>query len=169
MKQLNPKAVWLFFFSYLISFLIAFFVILFIFASGVGLLLRPGLIALASLLLLIVIIAFTYFWAKLSYHYYHYQLTDDCFRKELGVVYKKYVSIPYDRIQNIDINRGIIDRLLGLSTLLIQTAGSSMAIGNRHSYGFGAEGTIPGLSKENAEELRDELIRRAKKSTNQGL
>jgi len=130
-----------------------------------GLLLKPGLIFLTSLLLLVVIIIFSYVWAKLSYHYYRYQLTDDCFRKELGVIYKKYVSIPYDRIQNIDINRGIIDRLLGLSTLLIQTAGSSMAIGNKYSYGFGAEGTLTGLSKEDAEKLRDELIKRAKRST----
>lgn len=102
-----------------------------------------------------------FLWARLYYHFYRYELTDAGFRKELGVIYKKYVTIPYDRIQNVDIYRGIIARLLGLSDLNIQTAGASGAIGS--------EGRLPGLSREDAEHLRDELIQRARQNRNQGL
>ena len=82
-----------------------------------------------------------------------------CFvRQILGVINKKYVSIPYSRIQNVDINRGLLERMFGLSTLKIQTAGASAttSLGSR-----GAEGVLPGLSQEVAEQLRGELIARS--------
>jgi len=106
-----------------------------------------------------------YVWARLAYCFYGYELREDGFRKEYGVIYKRYVTIPYDRIQNVDILRGIWARILGLSDLQIQTAGIS-GVG---PYGAATEGRLPGLSFEEAERLRDELIRRAKNSKGQGL
>ena len=83
--------------------------------------------------------AVAFIWAKLSYRFYKYELTENGFRKELGVVYKKYVTIPYDRIQNVDIYRGIVARLLGLSDLNVQTAGASMQMSQYGSITGGAE------------------------------
>lgn len=105
---------------------------------------------------MIVYLPLSFIWAKLTYHYYRYELIESEFRKERGVIIKKYTTIPYDRIQNIDISRAVFERMLGLSTLKIETAGASEVIG--------AEGRLPGLSKEVAEQLRDELIRRARLS-----
>lgn len=120
----------------------------------------------ALLALFLVVGIISYIWAKLTYHYYRYDLSELVFKKEHGVIYKKYVSIPYDRIQNVDIHRGILARLLGLSDLQIQTAGGiSMS-----SYGAFSEGRLVGLSKEEAERLRDEVIQRSRSSRNgQGL
>jgi uncharacterized membrane protein YdbT with pleckstrin-like domain len=120
---------------------------------------------------IIVPVLLIFFWilAKLTYHFYRYELREDGFRKELGVIWKKYVTIPYDRIQNIDIYRGVIARILGLSDLNIQTAGASAQISRYGARGLGAEGVLPGLSQEVAEQLRDELVRRARQSKNQGL
>lgn len=104
----------------------------------------------------------SFIWAKLTYRFYRYELTDAGFRKELGVIWKMYVTIPYDRIQNVDIYRGILARLLGLSDLQIQTAGVSGKVVS--------EGRLPGLSREVAEQLRDEIIQRARQLRgNQGL
>lgn len=175
MKQLDSKAVWLFFLGSLFR--------LMIFSWVLGVFLGPFLIggffmliqnsestetsfsffSLFPLFLLyiIVIVLGSYIWAKLSYKFYKYEITDAGFRKESGVIYKRYVTIPYDRIQNVDIYRGIVARVLNLSDLQIQTAGVSGRIG--------AEGRLPGLSKEVAEQLRDELIQRARQSKNQGL
>ena len=84
----------------------------------------------------------------------------------INIIWKKYVSIPYDRIQNVDIYRGIWARIFGLSDIQIQTAGGITA----GSYGAFSEGRLIGVSKEEAERLRDELIRRARNSrTGQGL
>lgn len=100
-------------------------------------------------------------WAFLWYENYRYELSTEGFKKELGVVSKRYVTIPYHRIQNVDIVRGPLQRMLGISDVRIQTAGSSTPAvsGSLHSD---AEGTIPGVSHEEAEKLRKELIERAK-------
>jgi uncharacterized membrane protein YdbT with pleckstrin-like domain len=110
-----------------------------------------------------------FIWAKLTYHFYRYELTEEGFRMDLGVIFKKYVTIPYDRIQNVDIYRGILARILGLSDLNIQTAGMSASVGRFGVSGGGAEGRLPALSREVAEEVRNELIRRARQTKNQGL
>jgi len=52
-----------------------------------------------------------------------------------------------------------------LSDLQIHTAGYG-AVGAK---GTGSEGRLPGLSREDAESLREELLRRVKESKNQGL
>lgn len=173
MKQLDPKAVWLFFLSF-----IARWLFLSLFLSFWGLLsfarTEDGGFYFYQLnwlwLIIPLLILFCFLWAKLTYKFYRYEFTELGFRKESGVIYKKYVTIPYDRIQNVDIYRGIIARILGLSDLNIQTAGSSAVMGQYGAYGVGAEGRLPALSKDVAEQLRDELMRRAHNSrNNQGL
>lgn len=184
MKQLDPKAVWLFFFSYILRFaiLVWFLGIFFgpIFFGGFFMLNQSSenstpidvsfsVFGIFIFLYIFMVIIISYIWAKLSYKFYKYELTDIGFRKESGVIYKKYITIPYDRIQNVDINRGILARILGLSDLQIQTAGASAVISRYGMSGVGAEGRLPGLQKEVAEQLRDELIQRAHNSKNQGL
>src|SRR3989338_59387 len=167
MKQLDPKAVWLFFFSFVLRSIIPVF-ILSIWGSAF-----LGGVSFDFLKWLWIIIPaylpFCFIWAKLTYHFYRYELTDAGFRKELGVIYKKYVTIPYDRIQNVYIYRGILARILGLSDLNIQTAGMSATVGRYCISGAGSEGRLPALSREIAEQLRDELIQRARQAKNQGL
>ncbi len=175
MKQLDPKAVWLFFISFALRW---FFVMAmaFIWISSF-VLNRQGMadseFSFGFLRWLWVIIpaflALCFLWAKLTYRFYKYELTDAGFRREQGVIYKKYVTIPYDRIQNVDIYRGILARLLGLSDLHIQTAGMSAVMGRYGASGVGSEGRLPALSQEIAEQLRDELIHRARQPRNQGL
>ena len=170
MKQLDPKAVWLFFIGaigrgFIIGALLSFWVGAFI--SGVAGDETPGAVYYHSGLLMVLVLPLAlliiaYIWARLSYRFYKYEVGDKGFRKESGVIWKRYVTIPYDRIQNVDIYRGVIARLLGLSDLQIHTAGmGGIATG---------EGRLPGLSKEEAERMRDELIDRSRTSrTGQGL
>ena len=174
MQQLDPKSVWLFFIGFIFKwFLIGIALALY----GVGILLSLNQDVLSSglliwlLAIIPVFLIFLWIWAKLTYRFYRYELREDGFRKELGVIWKKYVTIPYDRIQNVDIYRGVIARILGLSDLNIQTAGASAQVSRYGTFGRGAEGRLPGLSRETAEQLRDELIKRARqpRATSQGL
>jgi len=166
MNTLSPKSVWLFFVSSLVSWLFAVFAvvagIMFTFDT-----LESGLVGIGGWLFVAVatLLVLSYIWARLTYHFYRYELHEDGFRKEHGIIWKKYVTIPYDRIQNIDIYRGLLARLLGLSDIQIQTAGGIAA----GSYGATSEGRLPGLSREVAEQIRNELVRRAKSSRGQGL
>lgn len=170
MQHLAPRAVWLFFFMNIFVFFISYLVLVFIFSSFlltfIG---KSSSSYIESVFLLEIVTLFavpilSFLWARLTYDRYKYELRQNGFRKEHGVIRKKYVTIPYERIQNVDIYRGILARLLGLSDLQIQTAGMSTGFG---SYGAGSEGRLLGLTPEDAEKIRDELIKRAKGS--QGL
>lgn len=177
MQKLDPKAVWLFFLSSITGFIFLVPILIYIvsiFSNVIGTavnegvttsLFDPATFVIWALVTIVVILALSYFWATLSYNNYKYELREDGFRKEHGVIWKKYVTIPYERIQNVDIYRGLLARILGLSDLNIQTAGMSSVAG---SYGGGAEGRLPGVSPQVAEQLRDELVKRAK-GTKQGV
>jgi len=122
---------------------------------------------LTILLIFALFIIIFYYWAKLTYYFWKYEITEDAVRIERGVVWKKYISIPYERIQNVDIYRGVLARIFGLSALNIQTAGYSGG-GGRYGLLLTPEGNLPGLSVDIAEKLRDDLIKRAK-GTRQGI
>src|SRR3989344_8440725 len=159
MNKLHPRAQWLFFINSIISWSVLFgFVILSFWV-------RADVFSFSASLVwffYLVIAIFAHIWSKLTYRFYRYELREDGFRKEYGVIWKTYVTIPYDRIQNVDIYRGVLARLLGLSDINIQTAGAHV--------GRFAEGRLPGLSVTDAEAIRDELIKRAKElRTTQGL
>lgn len=176
MKQLASKAVWLFFFNYLLAVIFLIFTLNLLIMVPIFATTEQNKISDAvfgflifNIILFLILFLFAYVWAKLSYTRYKYELTEDGFKKEMGVIWKKYVTIPYERIQNVDIYRGLLARILGLSDLQIQTAGMSAPY-SRGFFGGGAEGRLPGLSPQDAEKLRDELIKRARgKTTNQGL
>lgn len=165
MKQLHPRAVWLFFFSRIIGWLTPAIILGFFGASVLSDIGKsPGDFDSVSFfgwftLFFVVLMVVAYIVARLAYRFYRYELTEDEYRAERGIIWKRYVSIPYERIQNVDIYRGVIDRLLGLSDLQIHTAGYG-AVGAASK--LGSEGRLPGLSREDAELIRDELIKRAK-------
>lgn len=110
----------------------------------------------AGVFLIVVGIVLNYLVSRLSYHYYRYELSEKGFKKESGIIWKRYVTIPYDRIQNVDISRGVFARLLGLSDIQIHTAGvGGVAMG---------EGWLPALSIQEAEIVRDEVLDRSRNS-----
>lgn len=156
LQHLDPKAVWLFFFRWIL-----FFLIIMWFFSGWIMIFLIG--SLGSIVSLIIALISAFLWAKLVYQFYRYELTEDGFRKEFGVIAKKYVTIPYERIQNINIERGILDRIIGLSALKIFTAGTGLA------GQIGSEGLLPGLSKDTAEELRNQLTHLSRQTKSSGL
>lgn len=75
-----------------------------------------------------------------------YQLRDDDLLFRRGLLFQRFVSVPYGRMQLVDINRGPISRAVGLSDLRFVTAAASSGV------------AIPGLTVADAEELRDQLV-----------
>jgi len=75
-----------------------------------------------------------------------YQLRDDDLLFRRGLMFERIVAVPYGRMQLVDINRGPLDRALGLSELKFVTAAAATGV------------VIPGLPAAVAEELRDALV-----------
>ncbi|PSO45997.1 MAG: hypothetical protein BRC25_00135 [Parcubacteria group bacterium SW_6_46_9] len=108
------------------------------------------LVSLFGIIACLVSIGYPVLWV----HLFGYQLDDEEIVIEKGVIAKSYDAIPYDRVQNIGIERSLLARMLGISVVHIQTAGS-------HSDSAKAEGTLPGIPKNTAQQLRDEIINRS--------
>lgn len=75
-----------------------------------------------------------------------YQLREDDLLFRRGILFQRFVAVPYGRMQLVDINRGPVSRMLGLSELKFVTAAASTGV------------TIPGLPQADADELRDHLV-----------
>ena len=115
--------------------------------------------------MLIVYIAFVIgiaeIYAQMSYNRWFYEFTPTNLKVEKGIILKQYSNVPYERVQNVDIQRGIIARLLGFSSVNIQTAGYSMPI--RRGYGMQSEGYIPAVTAAHAEEIREFVMKKISK------
>ena len=77
---------------------------------------------------------------------YGYRLREDDLLFRRGIMFQRFVSVPYGRMQLIDVNRGPLARVLGLADLRFVTAAAATGV------------SIPGLVDGDAEELRDRLV-----------
>ena len=161
---LHPGALWLFRLrAYLFILLLGAFVFVPVSIGIVAMILAlfgdlfvvPLLIT--SLLFPIIIAALVgEMYARMAYVRWMYEFSEEGIHLERGIIWKRYNNIPYERVQNIDINRGIIARLCGFSTLMIHTAGYS-------AQPF-AEGNIPAVDMNQAEQIRAALMKRISKA-----
>lgn len=160
MKQLDKRFIWLHFIKNIIGYLLLLAFVMIPMGSILWLTITELNLQISALVLFGVIMPFMFFvfmgmmyaWSYLVWHFYRYNLSQDTFNKEYGVIMKRYVSIPYARIQNVDVQRTLLDRFFGLSTIFIQTAGASGIVGS--------EGVLPGISKDQAFALKEELLKK---------
>jgi putative membrane protein len=169
-NKLHPGAKWVFRIrSYWGFFFLAFFIGMWAFLILRGLdLLSDSILSYVlfmGILIISLIIIFGEIYARMAYKRWFYEFTPTNLKIEKGIIHKSYKSIPYERIQNVDINRGILARILGFSSVSIQTAGYS-----GHGRGIGAEGHLPALSIKAAEKIREFLMKKiSRKHHSQGL
>jgi membrane protein YdbS with pleckstrin-like domain len=75
-----------------------------------------------------------------------YALRDDDLVVRRGLMFQRFIAVPYGRMQLIDVARGPLGRALGLSDLRFVTAAA------------GTNVRLPGLPAADADRLRDELV-----------
>ncbi len=94
----------------------------------------------------------------LSYKHLYYELEPREFNVYRGILNKKRSHVPYQRIQSVDQRATLLQRIFGVCTVYVETAGgaSNKAI------------MIPYVSKQQAEMLRTELFARKQLVLRQG-
>lgn len=90
-------------------------------------------------------------WPSFAWRAFRYAVRDDALLVTRGVLFQHTVAIPRHRIQHADLRQGPVERAWGLTTLVVYTAA-----------GATADGAIPGLDEEVAEDLRDLLLRKVR-------
>ncbi|MFH1803189.1 MAG: PH domain-containing protein [archaeon] len=159
MHQLHPGTKWQFRIGGYFSSIIFVFIIAYLVIFPLGLIFTSGsagsigtYVAIVLIGMLVLIIIFGEIYAQLSYSNWKYEFTDRELKLERGIIWKRYSNIPYERVQNVDITRGIIARIFGFSTVNIQTAGYS---GYQRGGRALSEGHIPGVDVQMAEKIRE--------------
>jgi uncharacterized membrane protein YdbT with pleckstrin-like domain len=99
------------------------------------------LLALAALVLLA--------WSTIEWLRRTYRLEGGALRLEEGVLARKLRAVPFDRIQQVDLVRKPLHRLLGVATLRVETAGGGSA----------AEVDLDVITLDEARALRSTLLR----------
>ncbi len=87
-------------------------------------------------------------WPGLRYRFFGWQVSAEQVVIQKGVIWRSRSLIPRVRIQHVDTRTSPLQRWLGLSTLVIYTAGT-----------HGSDAEIPGLAQGEAEHLREELAK----------
>jgi uncharacterized protein len=88
--------------------------------------------------------------AVARYRRWRFELAEDAVYLERGVLTEVTSVVPFVRVQHVDSTRGPVERTVGLASVVVYTAGSR-----------GADITIPGLSPDRADALRERLRRLA--------
>ena len=100
-----------------------------------------GIIAVAAGALLLGVV-----YALLLYNRWQFELQDDALYLERGVITFVETAVPFVRVQHVDTQFGPLERALGLSSVVVYTAGSR-----------NADVRVPGLTPERARKLQDTL------------
>ncbi len=174
MNHLHPGAKWTFRIrAYFVMIFLSFFMgwtiipIITVFSSvitGSSGVINYSFIGFSIFFYLVLIIVIGEIYSRLSYKNWFYEFEKDGLKLERGIIWKRYSNIPYERIQNVDITRGIFARMLGFSTVMIQTAGYSV-----QARGAFAEGYIPAVSAAEAEKIRSFIMKKISGKKSKGL
>lgn len=100
---------------------------------------RPTLVALAIGAVVVAVLP------PIRYRRWRYALRDEDLWIRFGLLTVTVSVIPYRRLQFVDTRSGPLDRLFGLSELVVHTAA------------LGTSGRLPGLDAAEAERLREVL------------
>ncbi len=109
------------------------------------------LLALFSVLYLVAMLL----WTWLEYHYYTYTFTEEAFVMTYGYVMRNELAALYHQIQNVNIQRSPLDRLAGVSQIVILMNGAQHDVAHNKIV-------LPAVGKTKAKLVQKELLIRAR-------
>jgi len=111
-----------------------------------------NMLALVSALYLLAVMIWTY----LEYRFYTYTFTDEAFIMTYGYIVRNEVAALYHQIQNVSIQRNPLDRLAGVSKIVITMTGAERDAAQNKI-------TLPAVGKTKARLVQKELLIRARR------
>ncbi|HJR83585.1 MAG TPA: PH domain-containing protein, partial [Sphingomicrobium sp.] len=100
-----------------------------------------GALPIAAILLGLATVVFL---PAKTYRRLRYRLTDRLLQVTRGWTFHTDTVVPLVRVQHLDVVRGPVDKMFGIATLVVHTAGTHNSIV-----------TVPGLAPDRAAEMRD--------------
>lgn len=122
---------------------------------------RQGWAALAAVICALAVLVFVlkavsfYVITRLNYELRWYVVTDRSLRIREGVWLVREVTLTFANVQNLNITQGPLQRYLGISDLIVETAGGGTGGAHGAEMGMSHHGILRGI--ENAPEVRDRI------------
>lgn len=105
------------------------------------------LLTAGSILVAALLAWFTWWRPPRLYSAWSYRIDDRVLETRSGLLIRVTRLLPLARVQHVDLERGPFERMMGLASLVLYTAGT-------HSASI----TVPGLDAVEAVRLRDQLV-----------
>ncbi|MEW6329553.1 MAG: PH domain-containing protein [Candidatus Micrarchaeota archaeon] len=144
--------------SALLVLLFVSFMIIAVTASAIGLSVALGV----AIVILVGAVAIEYIYQTWYYRAYYYDIKTEILVIRKGVFAPKEISVPFARIQDVYVDRDLLDLAFGLYDVHISTATEQSGV---HAH-------IDGVDEGNAQKLKEMIIARVKKESkkkNEGL
>lgn len=107
---------------------------------------------LCSIAYIVAVFLITY----LEYRVYTYSFTEEAFVLTRGIAMRNEVAALYHQIQNVNINRSPMNRIFGVSEIVIYMTGADRESGHSKII-------LPAIGKFRAKVVQKELLSRARK------
>jgi putative membrane protein len=120
---------------------------------------NTGVAVFICIILFAVILVVTYLYQIQYFKNYYYDLKDEMIVIRKGVFAPKEISLPYERIQNVYVDRDILDTIFGLYDVHLETA----------AFGSGMSAHLDGVNEENATKLKEIIMKHIEKGKGTGL
>ncbi|MCP3904496.1 MAG: PH domain-containing protein [Planctomycetes bacterium] len=121
-----------------------------------------------AVLLIVVPDVIIYVALHLRFDTTWYVMTERSLRIRRGVWIIREMTVTFENVQNLKVHQGPVQRLYGVSSLLVETAGgSSSTEGHSKGLDVGNQAVIEGIA--NARELRDRILGRLRMVQSAGL
>lgn len=100
----------------------------------------------AALVLAVVGGLLVRWWTALVWRAWQFRVGAGALHLRHGVLTRRESTIPYHRVQHIDLEAGPLERRMGLTSLILRTASAS------------SDSTVPGIDADEAEALRARIL-----------
>lgn len=126
-------------------------------------------IPLAPIALAIIILPdiLAYVGIHLRYDTTWYVLTQRSLRLRHGIWLIREMTLTFENVQNVRLSQGPLQRLYGIASVVVETAGGGSMGGKHGGSVAGHSASIDGVT--NAEEIRDLILARVQQSRSAGL
>ncbi len=87
-----------------------------------------GMVRMISVAVFIIIAAYLLIGPIVFYKRYRYKMDDDKLEIRRGIVFITHTLVPMERIHQVQVSRGPINRMFGLADVIVTTAGGVTAL-----------------------------------------
>lgn len=110
----------------------------------------PRWLLLIAIVVPLLLMAGSWVLEGLAYSHRGVQLRERDVSTRRGLIVRTTISVPFTRVQHVTVERGLLDRMFGLSQVVIFTAGALVA-----------DARVKGLTPDRADRLREGILNRS--------